>query len=189
MKIWVEKAMELLLMLNSRTPCWEDLHAPTLLSAEEMLARPDPQPGGCCTVLPYFIGKILELQVTTTRDYSLFQILHDYAIRLWKQQISLIREKHGVVSFIIHPDYILSAAARRVYAELLGYLSQLRSEGETWIALPREVAAWWRLRSELNLVNVGGSWCIEGRGSERARIAYAVLLNDTLSHQVDRALT
>ncbi|MEP6756406.1 MAG: hypothetical protein ABJA67_12955, partial [Chthonomonadales bacterium] len=35
----------------------------------------DPQPGGCCTVMPYFIGNILELPVTTIQDYSLFNIL------------------------------------------------------------------------------------------------------------------
>ena len=30
------------------------------------VAHLDPQRGGCCTVLPYFIGNILELPVTTT---------------------------------------------------------------------------------------------------------------------------
>ena len=139
------------------------------------VAHLDSQQGGCCTVLPFFVGKILELPLTTTQDYSLFNILNDYSIRLWKEQISLIRGKHGLISFIIHPDYNIDLAARRVYSEFLEHLSELRSEGETWIALPRDVAEWWRLRSELNLVNVGGSWRIEGKGSERARLAYAVI--------------
>ena len=146
-----------------------------------------PQRGGCCTVLPFFVGKILELPVTAAQDYSLFHILNDYSTRLWKQQISLIREKHGLISFIIHPDYIIADRARRVYTELLHYLSELRSDGETWIALPSEVAAWWRLRSELNLVNTGDSWRIEGKGSERARIAHAVMANDTLTYEIERA--
>jgi hypothetical protein len=149
----------------------------------------DPQRGGCCTVLPFLVGNILELPVTTTQDYSLFHILHDYSIHLWERQISLIREKHGLISFIIHPDYIIRAAARRVYIELLAHLSELRSEGETWIALPREVAAWWQLRSELKLVNVNGSWRIEGKGSERARIAYAVLADDKIIYELDPAAT
>src|SRR5262249_34757470 len=38
-------------------------------------AHLDPQRGGCCTVMPYFIGKMLELPVTTTQDYGLFNIL------------------------------------------------------------------------------------------------------------------
>jgi hypothetical protein len=148
------------------------------------MAHLEPQQGGCCTVFPYFIGKILELPLTTTQDYSLFNILNDYSIRLWTEQISLIRQKSGLISFIVHPDYIISPEARSVYAELLHYLCELRSQGETWIALPAEIAAWWRLRSELTLFNVTGSWHIEGNGSERARLAYAVLDGDRISYEL-----
>ncbi len=148
-------------------------------------AHLDPQRGGCCTVLPFFVGNILELPLTTTQDYSLFHILNDYSIRLWVEQISLVREKHGLISFIIHPDYIIADAARRVYIELLHYLAELRSKGDTWIALPSEVAAWWRLRSEMNLVKVGSSWRIEGKGSERARLAYAEMADDRLTYDLD----
>jgi hypothetical protein len=134
--------------------------------------------------MPFSIGKILELPLTTTQDYSLFNILDDYSIRLWKQQISLIREKHGLISFIVHPDYCSEPSAQRVYTELLQYLSELRSEGETWIALPSEIAAWWRLRSEMKLVKVGHSWRIEGEGSDRARIAFAGLDGNKLCYEV-----
>jgi hypothetical protein len=147
-------------------------------------AHMDPQRGGCCTVLPFYVGKILELPISTTQDYTLFHILGDYTINLWRQQISLVREKHGLISFIIHPDYIVPDAARRVYVELLQYLSELRLKGETWIARPGEVAAWWRLRSELNLVGDRGSWRIEGKGSERARLAYAVMTEDTVAYEI-----
>jgi hypothetical protein len=150
------------------------------------VAHLDPQRGGCCTVFPYFIGKILELPVTTTQDYSLFHILNDYSTSLWKRQISLIQAKHGLISFVIHPDYIIPAKARRIYAELLDYLSELRSRNETWIALPREVAAWWRLRREMDLIKDGGRWRIEGKGSERAALAFAVLENDRIVYEVDR---
>jgi glycosyltransferase involved in cell wall biosynthesis len=139
------------------------------------VASLDPQRGGCCTVLPFFINKVLELPLTTTQDYSLLNILNHYSTRLWKEQISLIRRKYGLISFIIHPDYNIDLAARSVYIELLQHLSEMRSKGETWIGLPRDVAAWWRQRSEMSLVNVGTSWRIEGTGSERARLAYAVI--------------
>jgi hypothetical protein len=65
----------------------------------------DPQGGGCCTVFPYFIGGILELPVTTTQDHSLFHILREHRIDLWKTQANLIMEKHGLLSFLTHPDY------------------------------------------------------------------------------------
>ncbi len=144
------------------------------------VAHLDPQKGGCCTVFPFYAGRILELPLTTTQDYSLFNILDDYSIRLWKQQVSAIRERHGLISFIVHPDYNIDPAARRVYVELLHYLTELRSQGETWIASPGEVAAWWRLRSELHLVKARGSWRIEGKGKERAVVAHAVIAGDGL---------
>jgi len=146
-------------------------------------AHLDPQQGGCCTILPFSIGNILELPLTTTQDYSLFNILKDYSIRLWKEQISLIRAKHGLISLVTHPDYLIDPRARRVYTDLLRFLSELRLQGETWIALPAEVAAWWRTRSRLNLVRFGNSWRIEGNGSERATVAYAVLENDKLTYE------
>jgi hypothetical protein len=48
------------------------------------VARLDPQRGGCCTVLPFFIGDIVELPVTTTEGYSLFHILGDYSGQIEK---------------------------------------------------------------------------------------------------------
>ena len=150
------------------------------------VAHLDPQRGGCCTVFPFFNGNILELPVTMSQDYSLFHILKDYTIDLWKKQISLIRKRHGLMQMIVHPDYILDKASRRVYAELLAYLADMRDRGETWIALPAEVDAWWRLRSKLRLVNEGGSWHIRGEGAERAQIAYANLIDGKLTYELDR---
>jgi hypothetical protein len=151
------------------------------------VAHLDPQRGGCCAVFPFFNDKILELPVTMVQDYSLFHILKDYSIDLWKEQISLIREKHGLMQVIIHPDYIIDKAARHVYTELLCYLSELRAAGETWIALPGEAAAWWRLRNELKLVDEGGSWHIEGEGRQRARIAYATIVDENIAYECEPA--
>ena len=148
------------------------------------VAHLEPQQGGCCTVFPFFIGNILELPLTTIQDYSLFNILNDYSIRLWKDQISRISQKSGLMSFIVHPDYILKDPARRIYSDLLRYLCELRSQGKTWIALPAQVASWWRQRSKMSLVNVGGSWRIEGEGSERAKLAYAVINDEHISYEI-----
>ena len=99
--------------------------------------------------------------MTMAQDYSLFHILKDYSIDLWQKQISMIREKHGLIQMIVHPDYIIGEAERRVYVNLLACLADIRDRGETWIALPAEVAAWWRLRSKLRLTNEEGQWRIE----------------------------
>ena len=115
------------------------------------VAHLDPQRGGCCTAMPFFIGKILELPVTCTQDYTLFHILGDYSIELWKKQIALVREQHGLISVIVHPDYIMEQRAQDAYKALLGHLAELRAKGFIWTPLPREVAAWWRQRSQMEL--------------------------------------
>jgi hypothetical protein len=137
------------------------------------VAHLDPQRGGCCTVMPYFVGNMVELPVTTTQDYSLFHILEEHSIELWKQQIELIMAKNGLINFIIHPDYIIDREERTTYEKLLRYLQDLKKERNVWVPLPRDAAFWWKQRSKMRLIEVDGSWRIEGDGSERARIAYA----------------
>lgn len=133
----------------------------------------DPQPGGCCTVMPYFIGHILELPVTTIQDYSLFHILGTYSIAIWKRQLDIILGSNGLASFIVHPDYVIEARARASYTQLLEYLACLRDQHKVWLARPQEVNRWWRERSQMKLVERDGEWKIEGVGKERASVAYA----------------
>jgi len=144
------------------------------------VAHLDPQHGGCCTVMPYFIGDILELPVTTTQDYTLFNILNDYSTDLWRQQVRLLMKKHGLMSFIIHPDYIMGRREEAVYVELLEHLRQLKTTERVWIALPGEVNQWWRQRAKMTLVAEEDGWRINGEGSERARVAYAKIKNGRL---------
>jgi hypothetical protein len=145
----------------------------------------EAQRGGCCSVTPFFIGNILELPVTTTQDYCLFHILNQHSIALWKRQIALISEKHGLANFIIHPDYVFEPRALDTYKALLAYLAELRSESSMWIARPGEVNEWWRERSQMKLICRDGSWEIEGPGKERARIAYASLEDNQLVYRIE----
>lgn len=137
------------------------------------VARLDPQQGGCCTVMPFFIGDIVELPVTTTQDYMLYYMLNDYSINLWKRQIELIREKCGLMSFIIHPDYIMKDRERAVYEELLAHLVDLRKKNNVWITTPGEVNRWWRQRAGMRVVEDGKRMRVDGVGSERACVAFA----------------
>jgi hypothetical protein len=150
------------------------------------VAHMEPQPGGCCTVMPFFVGQILELPVTTIQDYSLFHILGEYSIEFWKRQIQLIQQCHGLISIICHPDYVQESRAQQTYTALLAHLARLRTDSGLWIALPSEINDWWRLRNRLELVRENGCWRIEGPGSERARIAYAHLTQDGVHFQFQK---
>lgn len=163
-----------------RNPDWYDAYEFAYDMSVPNVGHLDPQEGGCCTVMPYFIGQILELPVTATQDYPLFQILGEYSIELWTRQIDLILDGHGLISFITHPDYLIEPRARGTYSALLDYIARLRSEAGLWITLPGEVNEWWRARSQMRLVQHNGNWRIEGRKRECARIAYAYLVGNSV---------
>ncbi|PYY23175.1 MAG: hypothetical protein DMG62_10095 [Acidobacteria bacterium] len=146
-------------------------------------ARLDPQPGGCCTVMPYFIGEMLELPVTTIQDYMLLHILKEHSIDLWKTQTELILKKHGLISFIVHPDYITQTAGEPLYRSLLHYLVSLQQTERIWFALPSEVNRWWRKRSQLSVVRHGASWVIQGKGAEEAQLAFASNVKGHLEYE------
>jgi len=86
------------------------------------VAHLDPQRGGCCTVFPYFIGDVLELPLTTIQDYAVYHFVRRDPLELWKQQIDAIRAKHGLVTFIIHPDYTTEESKQEMYLRLLDLL-------------------------------------------------------------------
>ena len=146
----------------------------------------DPQPGGCCTVMPFSIGDMLEIPVTMIQDYMLFYVVQSRSIDLWKTQIEMILRKNGLASFIVHPDYIVEKETRCVYENLLSYLRDLRLQTDIWFALPRDIDSWWRSRSQLRLERCGDSWQIEGEGAERAVVAYAKNVNGRLVYEVER---
>ena len=147
-------------------------------------AHLEPQRGGCCTVMPYFVGDILELPLTTIQDYTLFHILDNYSIDVWKKQIELVGSHHGLISMITHPDYIAGAREREVYIELLRYLSDCRDRQNLWFALPGEVNRWWRNRHRMTLVHEGNGWRIEGPDAQRARVAYASVVDNRVVYTV-----
>jgi hypothetical protein len=168
-----------------RKPDWYDAFEFSYDMSIPNTAHLDPQRGGCCTIMPYFIGNILELPVTTTQDYSLVHLLRDRSIELWKRQIALILEKHGLCSFIVHPDYVKHHEIMQLYKALLSYLRGLQVTAGVWVTLPAEVDRWWRQRSQMRLVVRRGEWCIEGEGAERAVVAYARNAGGKIVYEVE----
>jgi hypothetical protein len=106
----------------------------------------DAQPGGCCSILPYFLGDMVELPITLPQDHTLFELLGERDIALWRRKVAYIAACGGLVTALVHPDYALTAERLRRYDELLALLCA-RQGG--WHALPRDVARWWRRRAEL----------------------------------------
>jgi len=117
----------------------------------------EPQPEGLCTIFPKMILKpdgsagYVELPYTLAQDFTLFVIMRQTNIDLWRRKLDWIAEKGGMAMVIVHPDYINFDRGRggpeeypvRHYTELLKYI-QTAFQGEYWNALPRDVASFFR---------------------------------------------
>jgi len=127
----------------------------------------EPQPGGCCSYLPFFIDDLVELPITLPQDHTLFSILGHEDSSLWLDKARELRRRGGMVLVLSHPDYAHGAAARA----WLDLLEEFHSDTTMWQALPREVASWWRERAGSRLVEQEGEWRVVGPAAGRARVA------------------
>lgn len=105
----------------------------------------EPQPGGCCSVWPFFIGPVVELPYTLTQDHTVFTLLGHRSPALWLEQADGVEREHGLIQCPAHPDpgYMGDRDKRAYYAE---FLRAMAERDHLWHALPRDVAAWWRQR-------------------------------------------
>ena len=55
--------------------------------------RYEPQPGGCCSLWPYSIGRIVELPWTLPQDHILFTLLRQRSAAVWLQQVQEIESR------------------------------------------------------------------------------------------------
>lgn len=105
----------------------------------------EPQPGGCCSPWPFFIGEVIELPYTLPQDHTTFTLLGERTIGLWLRQLERIEAAAGLAQCLSHPDpgYLGDPRKEALYRE---FLDAVASRPGLWRALPREVAAWWRRR-------------------------------------------
>jgi len=106
----------------------------------------DAQPGGCCSILPYFLGDVVELPITLPQDHTLFELLRERDISIWREKAAWLAEHGGLVNVLVHPDYCLTDDRVAHYEDLVAFLGGLDGG---WHALPRDVARWWRRRAAL----------------------------------------
>ena len=136
----------------------------------------EPQPGGCCSIFPFFFGDVVELPITLVQDHTLFEILRARSVDQWVRKSSWIIRNHGLINLITHPDYLDTCERLALYDEFLGYLERQHAG---WHALPRDVAGWWKARDDLGCEhNDGDGARIVGDAEAPATVAWARLLDD-----------
>lgn len=127
----------------------------------------EPQSGGCCTWLPFFIRDMVELPLTMPQDHTLFRILRQPDERAWVQKASFLRAHSGLALLDTHPDYL---ADQQIFANYERFLERFAHDDRAWRALPAEVSAWWRRRSQSYLQRDGEDWAVVGAAPTDARV-------------------
>jgi hypothetical protein len=110
----------------------------------------EPIAGGTMSIWPFRLGRFIELPYTLAQDHTLMHTLAESTPRLWLEKVDFIRRFGGMALVNVHPDYLRKPAHIGIYEE---FLDQMRRVDDYWHALPRDVARWWKLRSECH---VGG---------------------------------
>jgi peptidoglycan/xylan/chitin deacetylase (PgdA/CDA1 family) len=132
----------------------------------------EPQPGGCCSVWPYFLGPMVELPLTMPQDHTLYEILGHSDLTLWDRKADWLERVGGLVLINVHPDYITSEKRLRQYED---FLRRMKQRASMWHALPKEVARWWRDRDASTVVARDGEPAISGVASNRAAVVRLTL--------------
>lgn len=111
----------------------------------------EPQPGGCCSPWPFFLGDVVELPYTLPQDHTVFTLLRERTVSKWASQVEALENSFGLIQCVSHPDpgYLADPEHLQLYAEFLDLVAERPG---LWKALPRDVAHWWRERSDTTTV-------------------------------------
>ncbi len=107
----------------------------------------EPIPGGTTTTWPFFHGDVVELPYTAPQDHTLFNLLGHRDGTLWQEQLERIVACSGLFQLLTHPDsqYLGRPVIGRAYRDVLKTIAR---HDDVWVALPRDIADWWRRRAK-----------------------------------------
>jgi peptidoglycan/xylan/chitin deacetylase (PgdA/CDA1 family) len=135
----------------------------------------EPIPGGTTTTWPFFHGDVVELPYTAPQDHTLYNLLGHQDSTLWRAQLESVISCHGLFQLLTHPDdeYLGRPLIGTAYREILETISR---RDDVWVALPREVADWWRRRARGLTSSESGTARWAGSGIELAPTEFVELV-------------
>jgi glycosyltransferase involved in cell wall biosynthesis len=156
----------------------------------------EPQPDGAETIFPFWVSQdeqygFVEIPYTLPQDSTLFLVLKENSIDVWKRKLDWVAQKGGLALVNVHPDYMSFNGQQSVgeynsqlYRDLLEYASKRYAE-QCWFALPKEVAQYFYAnmvpKSFLNRCLVAQEAAISGQKQQD------ILLGDpVIDHTKDR---
>lgn len=116
----------------------------------------EPQPDGVGTIFPFWVeGKTsahgyVELPYTLPQDFTLYVVMKEKTIDIWKCKLDWIAEQGGMALINTHPDYmnfdgndlVLEEYPAQYYEEFLQHIKK-RHRGEFYHALPKDIFRLW----------------------------------------------
>jgi peptidoglycan/xylan/chitin deacetylase (PgdA/CDA1 family) len=128
----------------------------------------EPQPEGVRTIFPFWVSRnstqqgYVELPYTLPQDFTLFVIMKERSIDMWKKKLDWIADKGGMALLNTHPDYMNFSGGKadidqypaEYYDEFLHYIKDTY-EGCYWHVLPKDIAHFWSVNclSKVNKIN------------------------------------
>jgi len=116
----------------------------------------EPQPHGIGTIFPFYMQNkssgngFIELPYTLPQDFTLFILLKERTIDIWKKKLDWIVQHGGMALLNTHSDYMDFIGSKlgveeypaEYYIEFLKYIKS-KYEGDYYHALPQEIAHFW----------------------------------------------
>jgi len=116
----------------------------------------EPQSDGTSTIFPFWVRGnsdqkgYVELPYTLPQDFSLFVLMKEKTIDIWKQKLDWIIEQGGMALINTHPgnmnfegdNMALEEYPAQYYEEFLQYI-KTKHKGEYWHALPKHISRFW----------------------------------------------
>jgi hypothetical protein len=117
----------------------------------------EPQSEGIETIFPFWVlnnsgkGGYVELPCTLPQDFTLFVLMKEEGIDIWKKKLDWIAEHGGMALLNTHPDYMNFEERNsrteeypvEYYVELLKYIKS-KYNANYWLALPKDIARFYK---------------------------------------------
>ncbi|MHA2120695.1 MAG: hypothetical protein ACW990_05770 [Promethearchaeota archaeon] len=114
----------------------------------------EPQSDGMRTIFPFWVSMngtqngYVELPYTLPQDFTLFILMKEKNIDIWKHKLDWIAQKGGMALLNVHPDYMnfegkepgIEEYAAVYYQHFLEYIKS-EYEGQYWHMLPSDLAS------------------------------------------------
>jgi peptidoglycan/xylan/chitin deacetylase (PgdA/CDA1 family) len=113
----------------------------------------EPQSDGAGTIFPFVVTRnderdsYVEMPYTLVQDFTLFILMKEKDIRIWKEKVDWIVDNGGMILVNVHPDYVsfdnnptMEEFPVDLYIDLLNYI-KTKYGGKYWNDIPKNVAA------------------------------------------------